>query len=505
MDELKVGTIINQCYRLIQYIGSGSFGEVWMAKDIHENKSVAIKFYMSLDKKGREEFMSEYKVAYGLNHPNLVVTEKYDTWNTRPFLVMKYCAKGASSKAIGNLKPSHDDELFIWRFIHDVAAGLAYLHNQTPDPVVHQDIKPDNVLVDNNDVFLISDFGISKRIRGTMRSQSSRALTAGATAYMGPERFSKNPSPVTASDMWSLGASVYELAEGELPFSGLGGIFLKNGGEMTELSDGWTTKLNDVMKSCLARETWDRIKAFELEEEAAVILANYDQWYASAQKKGVEPSADEARSTRRKIEISDNPFSSSFKEKKVEQKEIRKDQPKVRPVEEPSGLSVEEPSEANGRGKRTFMIAAATVLVVAAVAYFMIRGSAPTAEEMAEKAYVEKYVPLTDICRRNIEKGSQADFKMLVDAKEQLDSLAVLETKYKASLPEKFSQEQALRHSYEEKAKPAAEAWAQSAKTQIVELQNEERALEYYRVAYDLYKTPEVEKAIANLEAKLNK
>ena len=75
MDELKVGLVINDRYRLIQYIGSGSFGEVWMARDLEENKDVAIKLYLSLDEKGREEFLSEYKVAYGLNHPNLVITE----------------------------------------------------------------------------------------------------------------------------------------------------------------------------------------------------------------------------------------------------------------------------------------------------------------------------------------------------------------------------------------------------------------------------------------------
>lgn len=521
MEKPNVGLIINKRYRLVQYLGQGSFGEVWMARDLITNLDVAIKLYLSLDEKGREEFLSEYKVAYGLTHPNLVVTEVYDTWESRPFLIMKFCSKGSSSKVIGNLTPNYGDERFVWKFIHDVSAGLAYLHNQTPDPIVHQDIKPDNILVDSDGSFLISDFGISKRIRSTMRAQSARALKAGATAYMGPERFSKNPAPITASDIWSLGVSIYELVEGELPFAGMGGIFLKNGGEMAELSNGWTVELNDVMQKCLARETWDRMKAFELEELSKKILDKFDVWYAAAPKIG-----DSASKPNQKQKVydsahfvnTDNPFNvpPSGNEKVDEpsipnddkdnaggekQSEEKKNQEES-PVNKNSGVFENEGGESlekkDGK-KRTYIYIAAAVIValVAGGLWFFLGNNDESKDALI--AYESQYLPLVEQCNKHISEGDQAQYDELVMASNELATLDSLENIYSAILPDKFNRAVALRSQYEEKAIPASKAWAESARTQITELDNSKRAIEYYKVAYSIYKDPEIEKELSKL------
>ncbi len=266
MSELKTGTKVKDRYTLKEFKGSGSFGEVWLAHDEVLDSDVAIKIYISLDPRGVEEFKSEYITTQGISHPNLLTTTYFDVWEQRPFLVMKYCAKGSSTNQAGNM-----DEYDMWQFIHDVAAGLKHLHDM-PEPIIHQDIKPDNILVDDNNRFVITDFGISKKIRSTMRKQSKRAVGAGATAYMGPERFDADPSPVKASDIWSLGVSIYELATGELPFSGLGGGMQKNGAEMPSLDNKWSKDLNMVMQSCLAKEPWDRPTASQLEEYSEAIL-----------------------------------------------------------------------------------------------------------------------------------------------------------------------------------------------------------------------------------------
>lgn len=266
MAELKIGTKVKDRYTLKEFKGSGSFGEVWLAHDEVLDSDVAIKIYISLDPRGVEEFKSEYITTQGISHPNLLTTTYFDVWEQRPFLVMKYCAKGSSSALAGKM-----DEYALWQFIHDVAAGLKYLHNM-PEPIIHQDIKPDNILVDDSDRYLITDFGISKKIRSTMRKQSKRAVGAGATAYMGPERFESNPAPVKASDIWSLGASIYELATGELPFSGLGGGMQRNGAEKPVLDNKWSKDMTMVMQSCLAKETWDRPTAQQLEEFSDAII-----------------------------------------------------------------------------------------------------------------------------------------------------------------------------------------------------------------------------------------
>ena len=267
MSELTKDTIINDRYVLLEHKGSGSFGEVWLAHDNVLDQQIALKIYISLDPRGVEEFKAEYNLAIGLSHPNLLTANYLDVWQHRPYLVMKYCANGSSGKLAGKI---HEDTLI--HFIHDVAAGLHYLHDR-PDPIIHQDIKPDNILVDQDGLFLITDFGISKKIRSTMRKLSSRSIGAGATAYMGPERFEANPTPVKASDIWSLGASIYEMATGELPFSGMGGGMQRNGAAMPSLDDSWSPEVNQLMQACLAEETWDRPTAAQLEEYTADLLA----------------------------------------------------------------------------------------------------------------------------------------------------------------------------------------------------------------------------------------
>ena len=234
MEELKVGDIIKERYSLVRFLGSGSFGEVWLAHDQLTGRDVALKIYLSLDPAGVEEFQREYANTADLSSPYLLTPEYFDVYGRRPFLVMKYCENGSSSKLAGNITEEQ-----LWRFVLDVAEGLAVLHGQS-DPIVHQDIKPDNILMDGGGRFLITDFGISRRLRATMRRQSKRDVSSGAMPYMAPERFESNPRLSTASDIWSLGASIYELATGELPFNGFGGAMQRNGAEMPSLGGSYS-------------------------------------------------------------------------------------------------------------------------------------------------------------------------------------------------------------------------------------------------------------------------
>lgn len=269
--EFFVNTIINDRYKLLKFIGRGSFGEVWLATDLKLKKEVAIKIYIALDPKGLNEFKNEFICVHGLTHPNLLRPDYFDSVGDNPYIVMPYCPL-----CVGN-KVGEMEEAEIWTFIRDVANGLAYLHSKD---IIHRDIKPDNILKDKEGNYVISDFGLSTKMRSTLRKASKRLNdAAGTIGYMAPEMFSANPNAVKATDIWALGASIYEIATGGMPFNGQGGIMLAHGAELPELPDKYSKALNTLMRKCLAKDPWDRPTAEDIKEligERSSTTANTD-------------------------------------------------------------------------------------------------------------------------------------------------------------------------------------------------------------------------------------
>lgn len=263
------GQLLDGRYILKRFIGSGSYGEVWVATDRATDLEVAIKIYLSMDPQGLSDFKKEFQVSFDLNHTNLLHANYLGTTaeDNRAYLVMPLCPDGSATKYIGKA-----DEFVLWKFIKDVAGGLAYLHDQHP-PLIHQDIKPDNILISKNGDFLITDFGISKQLRSTLKKTAGHLNSAGSISYMGPERFSKQSMPIKASDIWSLGATVYEIAVGDLPFCGMGGSMQKKGADIPELPEEFSDTLNKVVMSCMANDTWERPTARQLEEFASRMLS----------------------------------------------------------------------------------------------------------------------------------------------------------------------------------------------------------------------------------------
>lgn len=259
------GCLLDGRYQLKRFIGSGTFGEVWVANDTATDLEVAIKVYVSMDETGYKEFKKEFQISFELNHSNLLHANYLgvNPEDKCPYLVMPFCPDGSVSRHIGSMS-----EADMWRFIRDVASGLAYLHSMNP-PIIHQDIKPDNILILRNGDFVITDFGISKQLRATLRKSANSLNSAGAISYMGPERFSKQYQAVKASDIWSLGASIFELATEELPFCGMGGSLLKQGADMPELPEQYSRELNMICQSCMTKETWNRPTAQQLADFAS--------------------------------------------------------------------------------------------------------------------------------------------------------------------------------------------------------------------------------------------
>lgn len=257
---LRENTVFDHHYTLIRQLGIGGFSEVWLAHDSYMDLDVALKIYApgkGMDASSIDEFRHEIKGVFNLNHTNLLRPTYLGIYEQMPYLVMPYCSKGSATEKIGRMT---EEEL--WKFLHDVASGLAYLHG---NDIIHQDIKPANILIDSIGNYVITDFGISTKARSTLRkSVAGGSVSAGTLAYMGPERFTKQPAPTKASDIWSFGAMLYELITGDVPFGEMGGGMQKGGAEIPEISEPISDELRKTIERMLALETWDRPTAEQL-------------------------------------------------------------------------------------------------------------------------------------------------------------------------------------------------------------------------------------------------
>lgn len=271
MGNFAQNDVFGGRYKLTRKLGIGGFSEVWQAEDeMTEGTIVAVKIYApekGLDEYGLKQFRREYSLTQPLNHPNLLKASYFDIAEGSPFLVMPFCSKGS----VGNKLMEHQvlSEGEIAQILAQVGDGLAYLHSKD---IVHQDIKPDNILIDNDNNYLLTDFGISSRMRSTLRKATtmSGALTV---AYAPPERFDQNPQNTTAGDVFSMGVMLYELCEGDVPWMGSGGVSLLSGSKPPMISDKYSPELGKLIQSCMSLRMQNRPSAAQLAQSARAYLS----------------------------------------------------------------------------------------------------------------------------------------------------------------------------------------------------------------------------------------
>jgi serine/threonine protein kinase len=196
-------------YRIERTLGFGGMAVVYLAHDEELHRWVAIKVlaaHLAGDDNFRARFLQESKLAGRLSHPNVV--QVYDAGETEgtPYIVMEY-VPGDTVAQRGKLSHAEAVPLAL-----QACAGLQHAHSAG---LVHRDVKPANLLVREDDVLKVADFGIARAAELTRLTQHGTVL--GTAAYLSPEQ-AAGEEVTTATDIYSLGAVVYELLTGRAPY-----------------------------------------------------------------------------------------------------------------------------------------------------------------------------------------------------------------------------------------------------------------------------------------------
>jgi len=200
-------------YRLIRFLGKGSFGDVYLGEHLHDNTLAAVKVLQArLTNEDLKEFINEASTTFRLKHPHIVQLLDFGVGaDDALFLIMAYAPNGTVRQCYpkGTCLPLDT----VVSYVNQVAEALQYAHDRK---LIHRDVKPENILLGLNNELLLSDFGIA------IVTHSSRSLgtqnNAGTIIYMAPEQIRGRPRP--ASDQYALGIIAYEWLCGARPFNG---------------------------------------------------------------------------------------------------------------------------------------------------------------------------------------------------------------------------------------------------------------------------------------------
>lgn len=268
--NLTPGALISNRYRLIRQIWIGGFSVVWLVVDeLMGGHEFALKVYApdrGLDDPGLRQFQREYLMTVKLNHTNLLKPSHYDIFEGSPYLIMPFCEGGSLSSLLQRKGNLGEEEVALVLF--QICGALNYLHGEG---IVHQDIKPDNILIGDLGKYLLTDFGISAKMRSTLRKSTNtgKALTV---AYAPPERFRGIQISGASGDIFSIGVMIFELVTGDVPWMGVGGIVLRPDSELPELPKGYSKDLEELMRRCLSYAPEERPSAIELTNAAEFCL-----------------------------------------------------------------------------------------------------------------------------------------------------------------------------------------------------------------------------------------
>jgi serine/threonine-protein kinase len=203
-------------YEILEELGRGGMGVVYKARQRSPDRLVALKMILRGDLASNDDllrFRGEAQSAARLEgHPNIVPVHEVAEWNGQPYFSMKYVEGTTLAKLVAQrpLKPRDAA-----RYVAIIARAVHHAHEQG---ILHRDLKPSNILIDGHDQPHVTDFGLAKRVESNGSLTQAGAIV-GTPSYMSPEQATGNRGRLSpASDVYSLGAVLYELLTGRPPF-----------------------------------------------------------------------------------------------------------------------------------------------------------------------------------------------------------------------------------------------------------------------------------------------
>jgi serine/threonine-protein kinase len=246
-------------FRVLEQIGEGGMGVVYLGEDTRLHRRVAIKVVSGAarsDPEARARFLLEARAASALDHPNICAIHHIDeTDEGTPFLVMAHYGGETLDRRLGRGPLPLGQAIDV---VAQVAQGLAHAHARG---VIHRDIKPSNVLLTDDGAVKILDFGLAKLVGAA--SVTATGVSLGTPSYMSPEQVRAEPVDARA-DVWACGVLLYALVAGRSPFEGenLGqvtyAILERDPVPLERLLGRVPPGLSSVLARCLAKRAVDR-------------------------------------------------------------------------------------------------------------------------------------------------------------------------------------------------------------------------------------------------------
>ena len=212
---LTKGQKINDRYEIIKTIGEGGMANVYLANDTILDRKVAIKVLrgdLSNDEKFIRRFQREALSVSNLSHPNIVEVYDVGEEDGQYYIVMEYIEGKTLKQLLKKREPLSLPEVI--DIMLQLTDGLAHAHESY---IIHRDIKPQNIMILDNGLVKITDFGIAMALNATQLTQTNSVM--GSVHYLPPEQ-ANGKSATVKSDIYSLGILMYELITGSVPFKG---------------------------------------------------------------------------------------------------------------------------------------------------------------------------------------------------------------------------------------------------------------------------------------------